>query len=93
MIATVDPGLTPSASQRGGEAPYALAERRVGVAQPIGVDDLLRGRGGEAAVEDVPDRKGRVVGRPRAGDVNGLHETLLVEWGARAGWPGVRRGR
>ena len=67
MIATVDPGSTPSASQRGGEAPHALAERRVRVAQPIAVDDLLRGRSGEAAVEDAADRQRRVVRRTACG--------------------------
>ena len=63
--------------ERGREAVHALAERGIRVAQPIGVDDLLCARGGEAVGEDLADRKRRVACRRRADDREVVHECLL----------------
>ena len=48
-------GLDAERSERRRETVHALGERRVRVAQPVGVDDFLRRRPGDAVGENLTD--------------------------------------
>ena len=55
MMATVAPGFDAERSERRRETVHALGQRRVRVAQPVGVDDFLRRRPGDAVGENLTD--------------------------------------